>query len=31
MISKGFEYAQNFTDDKIATNLFQVYNTLLDD
>ena len=31
MISKGFEYAQNFTDQKIAANLFQVYNTLLDD
>ncbi|MDE0917447.1 MAG: glycosyltransferase family 1 protein [Flavobacteriales bacterium] len=30
MISKGFEYAQNFTDRKIATNLFQVYNSLLD-
>lgn len=31
MGSKGFEYAQNFTDHKIASNLFQVYNTLLDD
>ena len=31
MASKGFEYAQNFTDHKIASNLFQVYNTLLDD
>ena len=31
MISKGFEYAQNFTDHKIAKNLFQVYNTLLAD
>jgi len=31
MISKGFEYAQNFTDPKIAANLYQVYNTLLDD
>jgi len=30
MISKGFEYAQNFTDRKIAANLFQVYNSLLD-
>jgi glycosyltransferase involved in cell wall biosynthesis len=31
MISKGFEYAQNFTDRNIAANLFQVYKTLLDD
>ena len=30
MTVKGFEYAQNFTDRKIAANLFQVYNSLLD-
>jgi len=28
MTNKGFEYAQNFTDDKIAKNLMAVYNTL---
>jgi len=28
MITKGFEYAQNFTDDKIAKNLMEVYTRL---
>ncbi|MEC9209121.1 MAG: glycosyltransferase family 1 protein [Bacteroidota bacterium] len=28
MIKKGFEYAQNFTDNKIAANLMQVYTNL---
>ena len=28
MAEKGFEYAQNFTDDKISTNLMSVYNKL---
>ena len=28
MTAKGFEYAQNFTDDKIANNLMQVYKSL---
>ena len=25
---KGFEYAQNYTDDKISANLIDVYNKL---
>ena len=28
MRTKGFEYAQNFTDDKIANNLMSVYKSL---
>jgi len=28
MQTKGFEYAQNFTDDKIAKNLMEVYISL---
>ena len=28
MRTKGFEYAQNFTDDKIATNLIKVYKEI---
>ena len=28
MTEKGFEYAQNFTDDKIATNLMAIYTAL---
>ena len=28
MKNEGLEYAQNFTDDKIANNLMKVYNTL---
>ncbi len=31
MATKGFEYAQKFTDDKIAHNLMEVYNCLQDD
>ena len=29
MRTKGFEYAQNFTDDKIANNLMSVYKSLI--
>ena len=28
MTEKGFEYAQNYTDDRISTNLMSVYNKL---
>jgi len=28
MAEKGFEYAKNYTDDKISTNLMSVYNKL---
>ena len=28
MKAKGFKYAQNFKDDKIATNLMEVYKGL---
>ena len=28
MVTKGFEHAQNFTDDKIAKNLMTIYNNL---
>jgi glycosyltransferase involved in cell wall biosynthesis len=28
MATKGFEHAQNFTDDKIAKNLMNIYNNL---
>ena len=28
MQTKGFEYAQNFTDDKIANNLMRIYTSL---
>ena len=28
MREKGFDYAQEFNDEKIATNLMTVYNTL---
>ena len=28
MANKGFDYAQNYTDDKIAANIMTVYNNL---
>ena len=28
MIEKGFEYAQNFTDDKIAINIMGIYTSI---